>query len=166
MPDEYDAATLAELGKLALKVANNPKTRRQFLKAVKEVEPDRRFPDQDVEDLREEVRAELDNERQERERERLAERLEAQRQGLLGRFTEEQIQDIEKTVMPKYGISDYEAAAKIYGADLAPALPTHQQSRPGANWELPNFEGLHKDPAKAARDMAYKVIDEMRSPKR
>lgn len=166
MPDEYDDETLKELGKLAVKLASNKKTRRGFIKAVKEIEPDRQFPDQDVQDLREEMEERMTRDREERETAAMAERLAAQRAGLGDRFSEEQIKEIETKVMPKYGLSDYEAAATIYGADLAPAVPTNQQPRPSGSWELPDLPGLKEDPAKAARDHAYRVIDELRTPAR
>jgi hypothetical protein len=163
---EYSDAALIELGKLAVKLASNKDTRRGFIKAVKTVEPDRAFPDQDVVDLREEMEERLRAEREERATEALQARLAAARQGLAGRFTEEQIQEIETKVMPKYGLSDYEAAATLYGADLAPAIPSNQQPKPSANWELPDIPGLKDDPAKAAREHAFRVIDELRAPQR
>ena len=162
---EYDQATLLALGKLAAKVYQNPKTKKAWLKAAKETDPTLVFPELENDSLREELDAKLQAEREEREKERHEARLSKQRESLRDRFSEEQIQDMEKTVMVRYGLADYDAASKIYGADLAPAVPTNQQHRHGANWELPDFKGLKENPTKAARDMAFSVIDELKTPK-
>lgn len=160
--DAYDAAVLQELGRLALKVANNPETRRPFLQAVRKVDPDRRFPDQDMQDFREEMDARLAKEREDREIAETNARLAAQRQGLIasGRYTEEQVKEIETTIMPKYGLADYDAAATIYGSTMAPAKPRNGSTNDGV-WTLPTFEGLLENPTTAARGMAHKVIDEI-----
>ena len=59
--------TLLELGRLSLRLSRNDKTRRPFLKQIKEISPNYQLPgDQQVEDLRaelEERRAKDDAER-------------------------------------------------------------------------------------------------------
>ena len=165
MADEHDQATLLELGRLSAKLLSNAKTRRSFQKAVKEVEPDRRFPEMEIEDLRaelEEKRAQDEIARQQRETEQ---RLAAQKAALGSRYSAAQIAEIEG-VMTKYGISDYEAGAKIYGADQGPATPAPSPGfRHGSRWELPKNDDLLKDPAKWANDMANSVIDELKAGK-
>lgn len=167
MPD-VDQATLIELGKLALQVGHNPKTRRQFFQAVKEIAPERYAAqiDQRVEDQLEEIRREREADKLAREQEKVTTRLEAARAALLSRYSEDDVKKIETDVMQRYGISDYEAAAKLYAADNVPANPRNDPPKTGATWEMPNFEGLVKNPVKAARDMAFSVIDELNRGKR
>lgn len=150
-----------DLAELAMKLAANQDTRKPFLNAVKKVDPNRRFPSQEVEDLREELKADREAEKEarklEREREETERRLEAQRKGLLRKFSEEQVAEIE-SVMTKYGISDYEAGADLYQARKPAPPPTS----PSATWEFPTLEGLLDDPTKAARNEAHRVITELK----
>jgi hypothetical protein len=98
------------------------------------------------------------------DQERTRVRLEAQRASLADKYSAEQITEIE-TVMTKYGISDYEAGAKLYSADFKPSAQssTRDKIRHGTVWEFPELPGLFENPDKAARDMAVQVIDEFRS---
>jgi hypothetical protein len=162
-PDQFDAQTLIELGRLAAQIGNNPKTRRTFMKALKEIDPDRyaRFPDQKLEDKLEELDQARETEKIEREAEKLQVRRQAQRDSLAHRYSEEDIGKIE-ALMQANGLVDYEVGAKIYAADTRPASPNAEIPRPSATWTLPTFEGLAKDPANAARNHAYAVIDELR----
>ncbi len=66
--------------------------------------------------------------------------------------------------MKRYGLNDYEAASKLYAADLAPQRPSNaNKMRHGQIWEFPNLPGLLQNPDKAANDAAYSIIDEMRA---
>lgn len=158
--------TLLDLGTLALKIAGNPKTRRDFLKQVKAVDPSYRPPaDVQLEDFKEEFRRE-ESDKQIRAQAQYQQRQRAgQRQKLLesGRYNEEQVVEIEEKVMKKYGLNDYEAGAKLYAADLAPNRPSNRDKpRHGQIWEFPDLPGLLNNPEKAATDAAYAVIDELR----
>jgi hypothetical protein len=170
--DNYPPETLIELGKLSLKLARGKDTRRDFLKTVKKIDPNYMLPgDQQVQDLR----TEMEDRDAARELKAATDasnaRLEKQRQGLLDgtllpgrKFDADQVKEIEEKVMPKYGISDYEAAAKIYASDLKPAKPSGKQPNgSNANWSFPDLPGLMDDPAKAAREAAHQVIDELHS---
>jgi hypothetical protein len=161
MPRDLDDATLKEYGLLAVKLATNAKTRRAFIKQVKEVEPDRRFPDADVADLREEMETRLEQERLDRATEETTRRLSAARAMLIssGRYTEDQVKEIE-TKMQSLGLSDYEAGAILYSNDRAPAHPSNHRPKPeGGPWSLPELPGLLDDPITAARNQAYAEID-------
>ena len=46
------------------------------------------------------------------------------------------IKEIEEKIMPKYGIGDYEGAAKIYANDFRPPAPKPGASN-GAAWSFP-----------------------------
>jgi len=171
MADEFDnmpQETLLELGRLALRLSRNEKTRRPFLKQVKEVAPGYQLPgDQQVEDLRAELAEAREKEAAERKSREVTNRLEKQRAGLIdgtllaGRsFDDATVKEIEEKIMTKYGISDYEAGAKLYLSDFKPP-PTAKPSAT-ANWSFPDIPGLMDDPAKAAREAAHQVIDEFR----
>lgn len=158
--------TLMELGQLALKLAGNPKTRKNFLKDVQAVDPNYR-PPADVQ--LEEFKAEIKKDQEEREIRAQAARQQNfrsnQRAKLIssGKYTEDQVKEIETAVMKKYGLADYEAAAKLYAADVAPAKPSNREKfRHGQIWEFPNLPGLLQNPEKAASDAAYAIIDELR----
>ena len=43
----------AQLAKLATDLANNPKTRKKFVGLVREIDPSKRFPDVENEEMRE-----------------------------------------------------------------------------------------------------------------
>jgi hypothetical protein len=166
-PPSYPPETLIELGKLALQMSRNKDTRRDFLKTVKKIAPDYQLPgDQQVEDLRHELEESRLKAEEKARADAVTARLESQRSDLAeGRliagkkFTAEQIKEIEEKVMPKYGISDYEGAAKIY---LGDNKPPPQVGRPGSTtWTFPDIPGLFEDPTKAAREAANTVIDEL-----
>ena len=161
----YPPETLIELGKLALKMARGKETRRSFIQDVKKVAPDYQLPgDQQVEDLRHEL-AEKQAAAEEKSRvDAVKQRLEAQRASLIEgtliagkKFDADAIKEIEEKIMPKYGISDYEGAAKIYLGDFRPPPPSATRS---ANWTFPDVPGLFDKPAETARDIAHQVIDE------
>jgi hypothetical protein len=159
--------TLLELGQLALKLAGNQKTRRKFLAQVKEVDPNYRPPaDVQLEDFKEQTKREREEEKIRAQAEQHQQRAAGQRQRLIesGKYTDDQVKEIEEKVMKRYGLNDYEAGAKLYAADLAPARPSNgQKARHGQIWEFPNIPGLLQNPEKAASDAAYAVIDELRA---
>ena len=160
--DGHSKDVIEDLAELAMKLAANKDTRKPFLNAVKQVDPNRRFPSQEVEDLRAEVAAEREREKEERkleeERKAIEARLGAQRQSLIGRgFTEDQLKEVEE-VMTKYGMTDYEAGADLYQARKPVAPP----AGPSPTWEFPTLEGLIENPAAAARNEAFKVITELK----
>jgi hypothetical protein len=166
VPDEENDATYIALGKLAKKLATNPKTRKLYVSAVKEVEPNLRFPDIEMDEFRSEMNARLEQEKLERENARILAQQEAEKLRVLERYTPEQVADMEKTVMEKHGLSSYELAAKIYGADLKPATPANAPSPHGTTWDMPTDKELLKDPARWARKAAQQAIDELNQRRR
>ena len=175
MPDEFDQLYAPEtqkaLSKLLVQLARNPKTGPKLRAVVKEFDPNYQLP---AGDKVEELRAQIANDRQAeqiRAAQRAAlEKQEAQKRGLIdgtlirGRtYDDAAIKDIE-ALMTKYGLSDYEAGAKLYGADMKPAAqPGAPVTGPGATWTFPMYDNLFENPASAARDMAYKTISEMKA---
>lgn len=156
-----------DLAEIALKLAANKETRKPFLDAVKKIDPHRRFPSQEVDDVRAEMEAKFETEKAERklerEREETERRLSDQRNSLAGRgYSEDQIKEVE-AVMTKYGITDYEAGADLYQA-RKPATPDPGKT---GTWEFPtigktSIADLIADPTKHARDEAFNVITELR----
>lgn len=166
MPPVLDPEAQKQLAELTIKLAHDPKTRKAFTKLVKEVDPSKSFPDMDAEDNRDVIRSEFAKRDQDAESARVKQRLEAQRAGLInsGRYKEEDVQKIEKEVMEKHGISDYDVASKVYAADTKAANPTPEiKSRV---WEMP-MSTLSKDALgnmdNFARGEAYKAIDEIKN---
>jgi hypothetical protein len=157
--------TLMELGQLAVKLAANPNTRMPFLRQVKKVDPNYRPPaDFQLEEFKQQTRQEREQEKLAAQTAKVNEKLEAQRKKLVdsGKYTEDQIKEIETKVMTKYGLSDYDAGAKLYSADFAPKRPD-DRPRAGRIWEFPDLPGLFENTEKAANDAAYAVIDELRA---
>lgn len=164
--DEYPDETKQELGKLMLKMSRNKQLRRPLLKMVQSIDQNYTLPgDQQVEDLRQELAHEREKNRISAASNEVKAKLEQQRAGLLSgsllgrKYDDAQVADIEK-VMTKYGIGDYEAGAKIYQTEARPERPTNKPGSP--SWTFPDLPGLMDDPARAARDAAYGVIDELR----
>lgn len=168
MPDDfsnYPQETLIELGKLALKMARGKETRRSFLKDVKKVAPDYQLPgDQQVEDLRHELEEKNAAAEEKTRADEVKRRLESQRQSLIDgtliagkKFDADALKEIEEKIMPKYGISDYEGAAKIYLGDFKPPPPSKSGS---TTWTFPDIPGMLEDPTRASRQIAEQVIDE------
>ncbi len=159
---ELSPEAQAQLAKLAVDLANNPKTRKKFVGLVKEVDPSKRFPDVEADDMREEMRAEFERRDQEREVERVKKRLEKQKNALKDRYDETAIAEIEK-LMEKKGISDYEDGAILYAAVTKPANPSYEPKDHA--WSMPGIE--MKDMKNSAalkqrgRAQAYQAIDDL-----
>jgi len=156
------AADDTEMAELMRALANDPRTRRDVVKAIKVHRPEMRFPDVDAEDVAAEMRAEMDRRRQEDAAEKAKERLEAQRRKVAEKFGEEAVAEIEQKVMPKLGTYDYDAAAEYYAATQKPAEEKRDvPHRPASRWTMPDYTQFTKNPG-AARDIAYETIDQIR----
>ena len=154
--------------KLAMQMAGNPKTRDQFFETAHAADPSIRLPaDVQLRQFKQENKREREEDKIRAAAEREQEKTSSAREKLIasGRFTEDQVKEIETGVMAKFGISDYEAASKVYGADLKPAKADNRP-RASSRWEMPQFEQFAKDPAKVANDIAYDLIDKARAGER
>ncbi len=162
-----DPATLQKLGELAMRLAGNPQTRPDFLKQMAKVDPSYRLPaDVQFEDFKAQFKKEQEEKEIRTKAEQAQRNARNQRNKLInsGKYTEDQVKEIETGVMKKYGLNDYEAAAKVYAADIAPSKPSNRDKmRHGQIWEFPNLPGLLNNPEKAASDAAYAIIDEFRA---
>ena len=164
-----DDATLIELGRLQLQLAGNPKTRKQALKLVKEINPsfvmpadiaqveltetvDQRFAERDANDAAKETKANL----------------ERSRKGLLDgtliegrKYTEDDVKKID-AFMEANGYTNYEHAALIYAAQQPAARTADMPAAPV--WELPKVKNPFNttEVNNAARAKAFDAIRELR----
>lgn len=87
-----------------------------------------------------------------------------------GRFTKEQVDDIEKTMIAK-GLHSYKDGAILWQADQPPAPPPAIEAT-SATWDFPSvvdrqgkpvsFKDFSKDTKTAAYNAAFRVIDEFK----
>lgn len=161
-----DPATAQQLAALALRLGAG-ETRREFIKLVKKIDPSRSFPDVEMQDLREEMESKFAEEETKRQANATKKRMEDQRQALIdsGRFTEDDVKKIETDVMQTKGITDYDTAAILYGAQHAPAKAAPEISS-GGTWTLPDNKGLRENPGKWARDQAFASIADIQRARR
>jgi hypothetical protein len=156
---ELSPEAQAQLAKLATDLAHNPKTRKKFAGLVQEIDPSRRFPDVEADDMRADMKKEFEKRDQEREAERVKLRLETQKESLRSRYDDSAIAEIEK-LMEKKGISDYEDGAILYAAITKPATPTHDVNDHA--WSLPKIDIKDFGNLKQrGRAQAYQAIDEL-----
>lgn len=152
-----------EVGKMMRRVAANPKTRRQVYQTLKQADPSVRWPDQDIEDFKEEWLKKQDEERIARKAAEDKAEMEKQRATFLERYGEEDLKKIEK-LMEKHAIFDYEVAAKLYAAEAPPPTQGNEAygSAGSTRWEMPSDKELLDNPTKWADKMARQTIAEFR----
>ena len=162
--DERDS--LAELSK---KLADNPKTRKAFLRLTKEVNPELTIPEIEIEDSTSSALLKMQNENNSlrnkfREREALDD-LEKRRNNLMKKGlakSDDDVAAIEK-VMLEEGITNHEAAARHWAWMQQAAAPTpsqfHTNVAKNQGWDLSRFS---KNPNGTARDVAHEALAELR----
>ena len=162
--DERDS--LAELSK---KLADNPKTRKAFLRLTKEVNPELNIPEIEIEDSTSSallsMKKENDSLRNKfREREALDD-LQKRRNNLMKKGlakSDDDVAAIEK-VMLEEGITNHEAAARHWAWMQQAAAPTpsqfHTNVAKNQGWDLSRFS---KNPIGTARDVAHEALAELR----
>jgi hypothetical protein len=165
--DERDS--LAELSK---KLADNPKTRKAFLRLTKEVNPELTIPEIEIEDSTSSALLKMQNENDSlrnkfREREALDD-LEKRRNNLMKKGlakSDDDVAAIEK-VMLEEGITNHEAAARHWAWMQQAAAPTpsqfHTNVAKNQGWDLSRFS---KNPIGTARDVAHEALAELRKNK-
>lgn len=162
----HDAATLEALGKAKLMDAmyDNPKLRGQFLRLIKEQEPNARIPEIEAETTvlaaikphMEEIgkaKLEIETERANIKAERAAEK--AKKELAL---SDEEFEEVKKHAAEKQ-IGDLVAAAEHWQMTKEVAEP---RSMPDTTIQLPNIKGLWENPMQFARDEARKVQHEFK----
>jgi len=155
-----DPAAQAILAKLAIDLANNPETRKDFARITKKVDPSRRFHDVEADDLEARVNARFEEEKQAREAEKATKKMERAKMKLAERYDEDAIKEIEG-LMEKHGLADYELAARLYAADTKAATPHSPQE--DYSWKLPNIDVKDFNNLKQiSRDRAYQALDDLK----
>jgi len=160
-----------ELAALAKQLAENPATRKDFLRMTKQVKPEMPIPELDIEDYtRKEVGK--SNERVEHLEAKLRERdaldkLKERRQSLLRDglvANEEEIDEVEKVMLEK-NIADHKTAAEYFAWMKQSAVPTPTGYNPSAMSKF-NLNDYWKNPVQGARNEAAKALNDLRKPRK
>lgn len=154
-----------ELALLAKQLADNPNTRKEFLRMTKQVKPEMSIPELEIEDFTnkkitaaEERVMKLEADLRERDA-----RAELDRRRAKLNRTEEEIAEIEKVMLEK-GMTNHETAAEYFDWMKQAAAPT-PNSAMGYNPSALNKFDLSKywkNPQMGARDEASKALQELR----
>lgn len=159
-----------ELAALAQQLADNPETRKDFLRMTKKVKPDIPIPELDIEEKTTQAVSRAEQRVQELEaklkQKDAMEELNRRRQTIVkkGLASEDDIEGIEKLMLEKK-IADHETAAQYHEWMKQAAEPTPSGYNPNVmkKWDLNSYM---KNPVTAARDEAVKALAELRKPTR
>ena len=161
-----------ELAALAKQLAENPETRKDFLRLTKKAKPDFSIPELEIEDATTHAVSKA-YERVEGRENRMRERdardsLNERRQSLLKKgFAKDDadIESIEKIMLEK-NIPNHETAAEYWKWMQESAAPTPGTSYNPSTLSRFDLSKFQKNPVAAARDEAFKALNELRkSPK-
>jgi len=160
-----------ELARLAQTLADNPETRKDFLRMTKKINPDLPIPELEIEDKTSVFMAEMRKENESmraklREKEAI-ETLEKRRQALVKKGLvddENEIEAVEKLMLDKK-IGDHETAAQYHQWMKQAATPTPSGYNPSAVKQF-DLGKYWKNPAAAARETAVSALNEIRKPMR
>ena len=169
--ENLDPSARDELAALAQQLAENPETRKEFLRMTKKVKPDLPIPELELEQTVNNAMSQADQRVQQLEaklRERDAmETLEKRRSALMEKGLIESKDDIKavEKLMLERGITNHETAAEYHKWMKQAAVPTSSGYNPSAvkNFDLNRY---WKNPATAAREEAVKALNELRKPTR
>jgi len=160
-----------ELAALAQTLAENPDTRKDFLRMTKRVKPDLPIPELDIEDYTHRAVSKSEDRVQALEaklRERDAvEELQNRRQSLMKKgliANESEVDDVEK-IMLERGITNHETAAEYHQWMKQAAVPTSTGYNPSAVKQF-DLNKYWKNPAAAARNEAMNALNDLRKPQR
>ena len=160
-----------ELAALAQQLADNPATRKDFLRMTKKVKPDLPIPELDMEDYTHNAVNKSEQRVQALEaklRERDAvEELQKRRQSLMKKgliASEDEVKDVEK-IMLERGITSHETAAEYHQWMKQAAIPTSSGYNPSPVKQF-DLNKYWKNPVNAARDEAANALRDLRKPQR
>jgi hypothetical protein len=169
---QLDPTVATDLALLALELANNKETRKEFGKLVRKAKPESKhahaFSDVEMDERLAEIERKNEEKEIKRQQDAIVARMQAQRDKLLNgegggrKYAEDDVKKIE-TLMQSKGITDYEDGATLYAATLPPENPMPSGAdaqQHGATWEFPEWGKFGKDPVRASRDTAHQVITE------
>jgi len=160
-----------ELAALAQTLAENPETRKDFLRMTKRVKPDLPIPELDIEDYTHRAVSRSEDrvqalEAKLREKEALEE-LQNRRQSLMKKgliANESEVSDVEK-IMLERGITNHETAAEYHQWMKQAAVPTPTGYNPSAVKQF-DLNKYWKNPVSAARNEAMNALNDLRKPQR
>ena len=160
-----------ELAQLAQTLAENPDTRKDFLRMTKKVKPDLPIPELDIEDYTHKAVSRSEDrvqalEAKLREKEAIEE-LQNRRNALMKKgliSNESEIGDVEK-IMLERGITNHETAAEYHQWMKQAAVPTSTGYNPSAVRQF-DLNKYWKNPNQAARNEALNALNELRNPRR
>jgi hypothetical protein len=160
-----------ELAALAQTLAENPDTRKDFLRMTRKVKPDLPIPELDIEDYTHKAVTRSEDrvqalEAKLREKEAIEE-LNSRRQSLMKKgliSNESEVGDVEK-IMLERGITNHETAAEYHQWMKQAAVPTSSGYNPSAVKQF-DLNKYWKNPAAAARNEAMNALNDLRKPQR
>jgi hypothetical protein len=160
-----------ELAALAQTLAENPDTRKDFLRMTKKVKPDLPIPELDIEDYTHRAVSRSEDrvqalEAKLREKEAIEE-LQKRRQSLMKKgliSNESEVGDVEK-IMLERGITNHETAAEYHQWMKQAAVPTSTGYNPSAVKQF-DLNKYWKNPVSAARNEAMNALNDLRKPQR
>lgn len=160
-----------ELAALAQQLADNPATRKDFLRMTKKVKPDLPIPELDMEDYTHNAVSKSEQrvqalEAKLREKEAIEE-LQKRRESLMKKgliASEDEVKDVEK-IMLERGITNHETAAEFHQWMKQAAVPTSSGYNPSAVKQF-DLNKYWKNPVNAARDEAANALRDLRKPQR
>lgn len=160
-----------ELAALAQTLAENPDTRKDFLRMTKKVKPDLPIPELDIEDYTQRAVSRSEDrvqalEAKLREKEAI-EDLNNRRQNLMKKgliSNESEVGDVEK-IMLERGITNHETAAEYHQWMKQAAVPTSSGYNPSAVKQF-DLNKYWKNPVSAARNEALNALNDLRKPHR
>ena len=160
-----------ELAALSQMLAENPETRKDFLRMTKKVKPDLPIPELEMEDYTRKAVSQSEQRVQELEakmRERDAvEELQKRRNNLLKKGliqSESDIEEVEKIMLDKK-IHDHETAAQYHAWMKQAAIPTSSGYNPSPVKQF-DLNRYWKNPVGAARNEALNALNDLRKPNR
>ena len=160
-----------ELANLAQTLAENPETRKDFLRMTKKIKPDLPIPELEIEEYTRthvsaaEARVQaLEAKLREKE---AVEELQKRRQSLVKKgfvSSEDDVEAVEKLMLEK-GITNHETAAEYHEWMKKSAVPTASNYNPSPvkGFDLNKY---WKNPAGAARNEALNALNDLRNPRR
>ena len=165
-PDARD-----ELAALAQQLAENPATRKDFLRMTKKVKPDLPIPELEIEETTTRAVSKAEErvqalEAKLREKEAIEE-LKKRREQLVKKGlvkSEDDVEAVEKLMLEK-GITNHETAAEYHEWMRQAAVPTASSYNPSPvkGFDLNKY---WKNPNQAARNEALNALNELRNPRR
>ena len=157
-----------ELALLAKQLAENPSTRKDFLRMTKKVKPDLPIPELEMQDYTEKKMSDMENrllvsENKLREKD-AREELNRRRQSLITKGLardDADVEEIEKIMLSK-NISNHETAAEYFDWMKQAAEPTPSGYNPSAISKF-DLSKYWKNPQMGARDEAAQALKDIRN---